>query len=395
MDFSFSAEQQATATALREFATRELRPQYAQADRTGQFAAGIWQRLGEMGLLGLRVPQAHGGQQFDCVTAGLAFEETARGDFNACYGMLLAAFAGELLGQHASPAIQAEWLPAVARGEKIVCVGLTEAQGGSDAAALRTRAVRQGDGSGAHYVLNGEKSSVTLVMAGDACIVFAKTDSGTGLDKSAGSGAGASGVSAFLVPLHSPGVSRQPYADMGSKAIVRGGLFLDSVRVPASHLIGPEHGAFGRVMQAFDYTRALIGLMCIGTAMLTLEETITYTKERQAFGQPISKNQGVSFPIAEWHAQLTMARWHCYRTLWLRDQGQPHSSEAASCKGLVPQLCVDAIQGCLVLHGHYGYTQDFPIEQRLRDVTGQLIADGTPQIQKLIIARGLFGRDFV
>ena len=381
MDFAFSQEQNIIAASLREFATKELLPRYTHWDRSAEFPREIWKKMGAMGLLGLRVPEAFGGQEFDCVTAGLAIEETARGDFNCCYGILNSSFAGDLLSKHACDAINQAWLPPMASGEKVICVCLTEPQGGSDAAAIRTRAVLKGD----RYILNGEKSAVTLLMVGDAGIVFAKTDPD----------AGAKGVSAFLVPFDSPGITRRPYSDMGSKGIVRGSMFLNDVEVPAQNLIGPVNGAFSRVMQTFDYTRGLIGLMCIGAAQVTLEETIRYTRDRIAFGQPISKNQGVSFPIAKWHARLTMARWHCYRTLWLRDQDLPHSSEAAICKGMVPEICVAAIQDCLVLHGHYGYTQDFMLEQRLRDVMGQIIADGTPQIQKLIIARGLFGREFV
>jgi cyclohexanecarboxyl-CoA dehydrogenase len=381
MDFSFSEEQQIIARSLRDFAAAELRPKYAHCDRTGVFPVEVWKKMGAMGLFGLRVPEAYGGQDFDCVTAGLAIEEIARGDFNCCYGMLNSSFVGDLLGKHASEAVKSRWLPGMASGEKIFCVCLTEPQGGSDAANIRARAVRRGD----RYVITGEKSAITLLMVGDAGIVFAKTDPA----------AGARGVSAFLVPLDSPGIRRHPYQDMGAKGIVRGSMFLEDVEVPAENLIGPENGAFSRVMQTFEYTRGLIGLMCIGAAQATLDETISYTKDRQAFGRPISAYQGVSFPVAEWYAKLTMARWHCYRTLWLRDRGLSHNVEAAICKGMVPEICVGAIQDCLVLHGHYGYTQDLPLEQRLRDVAGQLIADGTPQIQKLIIARGLFGREFV
>jgi cyclohexanecarboxyl-CoA dehydrogenase len=381
MDFAFSEEQKIIAASLREFAIDELLPKYSHWDRTGEFPAETWKKMGKMGLLGMRVPEAYGGQEFDCVTAGLAIEETARGDFNCCYGILNSCFAGDLLGKHASDSIKKTWLPAMAAGEKVICVCLTEPHAGSDAASIRTRAVRKGD----KYILNGEKSAITLVMVGNAGIVFAKTDPD----------AGAKGVSAFLVPFDSPGISRHPYSDMGSKGIVRGSMFLQDVEVPAENLIGPENGAFSRVMQTFEYTRGLIGLMCIGAAQVTIEETIAYTKDRVAFGQPVSKNQGVSFPIAEWYSRLTMARWHCFRTVWLRDQGLPHNTEAAICKVMVPEMCVHAIHDCMVLHGHYGYTQDFMVEQRLRDVAGQLIADGTPQIQKLIIARGLFGREFV
>lgn len=315
------------------------------------------------------------------MTAGIAIEAVARGDFNLCYGILNSAFVGDLMARNASEPLCREWLPRLAAGDARISVCLTEPHCGSDAASIRTRAERDGD----DFILNGEKASVTLVMAADAGIVFARTDPD----------AGSRGVSAFLVPFDVPGVTRHPYADMGSKCILRGSLFLDNVRVPAANLIGTLNGAFGSAMQTFEYTRALIGLMCVGAAMQTLEETIAYTRERTAFGQPVSRNQGVSFPVAEAWSRLEMARWHCLRTLWLRDQNRPHNAEAAVCKGMVPEICVDVIRDCLVLHGHYGYTQDLPIEQRLRDVCGQLIADGTPQIQKIIIARHLYGRENV
>jgi cyclohexanecarboxyl-CoA dehydrogenase len=381
MDFAFSDEQRMVADSIRAFATGELLPKYMHWDRTEQFPREQWLKMGALGLLGLRVPEAYGGQGADCVTAGLSIEEVARGDFNCCYGILNCCFAGDLLGRFASEAVKRTWLPPMAAGEKVLCVCLTEPQGGSDAAAIRTRAVRKGDS----YVLNGEKSAITLLMVGAAGIVFAKTDPS----------AGARGVSAFLVPFDTPGITRHPYSDMGSRGIVRGSMFIEDVAIPAENLIGPEGGAFSRVMQTFDYTRALIGLMCLGAAQVTVEETVAYLKERKAFGRPVSMNQGASFPIAEWAAKMEMARWLCYRTLWLRDQGLPHTREAAMCKMQGPDIAAGAIHDCLILHGHYGFTKDYPVEQRLRDVIGQQIADGTPQIQKLVVARDIFGREFI
>lgn len=337
--------------------------------------------MGELGLFGLRWPTEYGGQNADCLTAGLVIEEIARGDFNCCYGLLNAGLIGDIISKFAAEPLRQAYLPSLAAGEKVMCVCLTEPQGGSDASAIRTRAIRKGD----HYILSGEKSAITLLMVGDAAIVFAKTDQD----------AGARGVSCFLIPLDSPGVTRHAYSDLGSRGIVRGSMFLDDVVVPPNHLIGPENGGFSTVMQAFDYTRALIGLMCIGAAEVAIAETVRYLKERRSFGQPVSKNQSASFPLAEWSAKLEMARWLCYRTLWLRDQGKSHTREAAMCKMLVPPMAAAAAHECLILHGHYGYTRDFPIEQRVRDLIGQEIADGTPQIMKLIVARELFGRDFV
>ncbi len=381
MDFSFSDEQRLVRESVRAFAERDLLPKYAYWDRNGEFPREQWLKMGALGLLGLRVSGEYGGQEGECVTAGLAIEEVARGDFSCCYGMLTCCLIGDVLGKFASETIKANWLPGLAAGQKVLCICLTEPHCGSDAAAIRTRAVRKGD----TYVLNGEKSAITLLMVGDGAIVFAKTDPA----------AGAKGVSAFFVPLDSPGVTRAPYSDLGARGIVRGSLFLDNVEIPADNLIGPEGGGFSRVMQAFDYTRALIGLMCLGAARVTLDETVDYVRQRQSFGQPLSKNQGVSFPLAQWAAKIEMARWFCYRTLWLRDQGQPHTVEAAMCKMEAPLVASGAVHECLILHGHYGYTKDFRVEQRLRDVIGQEIADGAPQIMKIIVARDLIGREYV
>jgi cyclohexanecarboxyl-CoA dehydrogenase len=380
LDFALTEDQSILQRTLAEFARAELAPNYTRWDRNREFPAALWPRLGAIGVFGLRVPEGFGGAGLSYLDAGLAIEQVAKGDFNVCYGILNACFAGDILSRFAAPEICAAWLPPLAAGEKILSVCLTEPHCGSDAAAIRTSAVRDGD----HFVLNGEKSAITLLMAADAAIIFAKTAPERK----------AAGVTAFLLPLDPPGLSKSRYEDMGAKGIVRGSLFLDDVRIPAGNMIGPENAGFTQVMQTFDYTRALIGLMCLGAAEQTLEETVAYVKNRQAFGQPISRNQGVSFPLAEAKSKLEMLRWLCYRTLWLRDQGFAHTAEAAMCKAEGPTLCADIIRDCLVLHGHYGYTQDFPVEQRYRDVLGQVIADGTPQIMKLIIARHMLGREF-
>jgi cyclohexanecarboxyl-CoA dehydrogenase len=195
--------------------------------------------------------------------------------------------------------------------------------------------------------------------------------------------------------MDAPGVSRIALRDMGERAIQRGSLFLDDVHVPREFLIGDEGRGFYLIMQAFDYSRVIIALMCIGAAEQSLDETIDYVKHRQAFGRPLAKFEGVSFPVAEHATMLEAARWLCYRTLWLRDQGLPHSKEAAMVKWWGPKVAVDAIHECILLHGHYGYTQDLPLEQRLRDVIGLEIGDGTAQVSKIVIARELFGREFL
>ena len=381
MDFKLTDVQESMVTTVRKFATKELLPKYTYWDRNEQFPREQWQKMGDLGLLGLRVPPEYGGQATDCVTAGLMAEEIARGDFSCGYGVLLTCLIGDILERFATESVKQTWMSPMATGEKILCIALTEPHCGSDAAALKARAVRKGD----KYVLNGEKSSVSLVLASDAAVVFAKTDPA----------AGAKGISTFLVPFDLPGISRFPYNDMGEKAIVRGSLFMDDVEIPAENLIGDEGSGFIQVMQGFDYSRALIGLMCVGAAQVTLNETIEYVKERKAFGKPLSQNQGISFPLVEWATRVDMVRLLCYHTLSLRDNGLPHTKEAAMCKWQGPEIAAAAIHNCLLLHGHYGYTTDFPVEQRLRDVIGLQIGDGTAQVQKMIIARELFGREFI
>ena len=379
MDLAFSPEQEELVRTLRQFARRELAPRSAEWDKSGRFPWEAWRRMGELGLLGLRMPAAHGGQEADFVTFGIAMEEIGRGDFSCTYGLQLAGLAGEILGRSAPAELQARWLPPTARGEIAIALALTEPGAGSDAANLTCRAERDGDG----YVISGEKSGISLGMAAQAAIVFARTDP-------AGR---ARGVTAFLVPLDEGGVSRSPLRDMGARAIGRAVLAFDHVRVPGSHRLGAEGTGFYQVMQGFDYNRIGIALACLGVAQQSLEETMAYVKERKAFGRALARFEGVSFPIAEAATHLEACRWLCYRALWLADQGRPHTKESAMTKWWGPRLAVETIHQCLLLHGHYGYTDELPFEQRMRDVIGLEIGDGAAEVMKMVVARELMGRE--
>jgi cyclohexanecarboxyl-CoA dehydrogenase len=379
MDLAFSPEQDELVRTLRQFARRELAPHSAQWDRTGEFPWEAWRRMGELGLLGLRIPAAYGGQEADFLTFGIAMEEIGRGDFSCTYGIQLAGLAGEILGRSGSDAIKTRWLPPTASGEAVVALALTEPGAGSDAANLACRAERDGDG----YVITGEKSGISLGMAAQAAIVFARTDP-VGR---------ARGVTAFLVPLDRPGVSRSPLRDMGTRAIGRAVLAFDQVRLPASHRLGEEGTGFYQVMQGFDYNRIGIALACLGVAQQSVEETMVYVKERRAFGRALARFEGVSFAIAEAATHLEACRWLCYRALWLADQGRPHTKESAMTKWWGPRLAVDTIHQCLLLHGHYGYTDELPFEQRMRDVIGLEIGDGAAEVMKMVVARELMGRE--
>jgi cyclohexanecarboxyl-CoA dehydrogenase len=284
-----------------------------------------------------------------------------------------------ILIRNAQPELTQHWVPRMIRGEAVVAICLTEPRGGSDAANLQLRARRVGD----HYVLNGEKTSITFADRADGYVVFART----GTPES-----GARGVTAFFVPADSPGIQRTCFNDVGSAIAGRGSVFFDDVRVPLDHRLGDEGKGFTQVMQGFDYSRALIGLQCVGAAQASLDEAFAYAKEREAFGRPIGQFQGVTFPLVEGESHIAAIRQLAFHTLALRDAGQAHTAEAAMIKWMGPKTAFDVIHQCLLTFGHYGWSKDLPHQQRMRDVMGLEIGDGTAGVMKLIIAREKIGR---
>lgn len=281
---------------------------------------------------------------------------------------------GQIIARYADASLAREWLGEMTAGRKVACIALTEPGGGSDAASLRLKAELKGD----VYVLNGEKTSISMADQADVAVVFART--GTVEQR-------ASGISAFLVPMNLPGISTTRFEDAGERAIGRGSIFFDNVEVPASHRLGDENKGFKQVMQGFDYSRALIGLQCLALAQQSLDETWQWLTERKAFGQALSSFQGLTHPLAELQTYVHAARLQCYYALWLKDNKLPHNAEAAMNKWWGPELAFDVVKQCLLAHGHTGYGEDLPFAQRLRDVLGLQIGDGTAQIMKNIIAR--------
>jgi cyclohexanecarboxyl-CoA dehydrogenase len=374
-----SDEQRAFLETARRFAKEKLAPRYQAREKEGRIDRALIAEMGSLGLIGVDLPEEYGGLGQPSVTAGLVIEALAYGDFNASYVQLLASLQGSILARHAAPELARHWIKRIVAGEAIVAVALTEPRGGSDAGNLALAAKRVPGG----YELRGEKSSISMADQADATIVFART--GTPEE-------GPRGVTAFLVPMDSKGVSTTRFTDLGSKAVGRGSIFFDGVFVPEENRLAGEGQGFAQVMQGFDFSRALIGLQCAGAAQASLDETWAYVKERRAFGAPIAQYQGVTFPLAEGETMIAALRQLCYHALALRDEGAPHTAEAAMCKWLGPKTAVEVVHQCLLTHGHYGWSLDLPHQQRLRDVMGLEIGDGTAQIMKLVIAREKAGR---
>ena len=372
---------QALALAARRFAQERVAPGFLERDRTRELDRGLLREMAALGFVLPELPEAQGGLGLGCLAAGVIHEEIARADLSFSYLNLLASLNGQILSTYGDPAVTGPWLRQMLQGEAICAIALTEPRGGSDAANLRLRVERVGDA----YVVNGEKTSISAADQADITIVFGRTGSAE---------AGAHGVTALLVPMGTPGVTTSRFDCHGQRAIGRGSIFFENVRIPASHRLGDENKGFVQVMHGFDFSRSLIGLQCLAVARVSLEETWAYVTQREAFGQPLSAFQGVTHPLARFDTEIEGARLLCLQGLWLKDQGLPHSAEAGMAKWWGPKLAYEAIHQCLLSHGHGGYDRGV-LEQRLRDVLGFQIGDGTAQIMKTIIARARAGRRFV
>lgn len=378
--FVFSREHADFEASVAALGRREFHDGYLARATTEEMCWDELKALGRHGLLGMTLPAAHGGQDADPVTVGIACEQMARSDFNLAYlifgSVLLDGLLSGLPAHVGEPVVHA-----VAAGEQVVCLALTEPRGGSDASGLSVRA-RPVEGG---FRLSGEKTSVTLGAHASHAIVVGTVDPALR----------SRGTRRLLVPLDDPTISRQRFVDPGFRPLSRVGLSFDDTFVPADHEISDGGSGLAAQLADFDFTRALLGLMVLGAARRAMDSTVDWVRRREAFGAPIATYQGVSFTLAEWDTQLEAARWLCYRTLGLRAAGLPHTREAAMCKWWAPRIAVQAINDCIVLHGHVGWSTEMPLQQLLLDVSGLQIGDGTPQIQKLVIARQLIGREHV
>jgi cyclohexanecarboxyl-CoA dehydrogenase len=378
VDFSLTPEQERFAARVRKFAEERIAPHYQDGDRTGRMRPGLPAELAGQGLLGLRVPTEHGGIGVDCVTTGIALEELARADFNACYPALNAALIADVLTGHASVAQRDRWLEPMATGESLVALCLTEPGHGSDAAAIETAAERDGDG----WRITGVKTSIMMGAYATHGLIFARTG-----------GPGARGVTAFYARLDDAHVTRVPSRDLGGRAAGRAELRFDGLPVDAGDVVGGAGMGFVQVMRGFDYSRALISLMCLAAASASLEEAAGHVRSRQAFGGPLGRFQGVAFPLVEYETYVRAARLLAFEALWRKDQGLEHGLQANMAKAWAPRLSADACHQALLLFGQLGWSEELPLGQRMRDVIGLEIGDGTQQVTRLVAARLLLGRE--
>jgi len=380
MSFVFTDEEELFRRQIQEFAQKELTPGVKERAKKTAVDMKLVKKMADLGLLAMNVPEKYGGQKVSWVTVGIAIEEMSKVDFTV--GVLPIGTCG-YLGQALSYApeyLQDRWFKPVIDGDMLCCLCLTEPDCGSDAVALKTKAIKDGK----HYIINGEKTSISWGMQAKVGVVFAKTDPA----------AGAKGVSAFIVPVDTPGLTKSSIPDMGWPSAQRASFFFDDARIPADHLLGEEGQGFYLAMNVIGVVRVALTLQAIGHAEGALDEAISYAKQRTAFGRPLANFQAVSFKIAEEATKLEAARLLCYKALALRDKGERNLKEASMAKWYGARVAMEACHEALLIHGQIGYSEECRVEQRLRNVIGNEIGDGTAEIMKLNISREIIGKEF-
>ncbi len=385
MDLTLTAEQTLLRDTARDLATKEILPRAAEIDRAHQFPRAIVSRLGELGLLGVMVPEAWGGAGMDAVSYALALEEISRAC--ASTGVIMSvqnSLVCAPLVSSGTDAQRARWLPDLATGKKIGCFALSEPEAGSDAAAQRTSAVKKGAG----WVLNGTKNFITNAPAADVMLVAANTGRPAGAASAPGKGA--RGISIFLVPTDAPGVKiGKPDDKLGIRGAVSAQVFLEDCTVGADALLGAEGEGFKIAMRALDGGRIGIAAQAVGIARAAFEDAVRYAQERKTFGQPIADHQAIQFKLADMSTEIEAARLLLWRAAAKKDAGGRYTREAAMAKLFASEVANRVAKEAVQVFGGYGYLADFPAERHFRDAKITEIYEGTSEIQRLVIASSL------
>ncbi|MFJ4502829.1 acyl-CoA dehydrogenase family protein [Streptomyces sp. NPDC088864] len=379
MNLELSEEQEAVRQLARDFVARDVAPYAAEWDRSENVDKSIVKKLGSLGFLGLTVPEEYGGSGGDHLAYCVVTEELGRGDssvrgiVSVSLGLVaktVAAWGDEKQKRH--------WLPRLTSGDAVGCFGLTEPGTGSDAAGLATRAVRDG----ADYVVNGSKMFITNGTWADVVLLFARTDDAPGHR----------GISAFLVPADTPGLTRRTiHGKLGLRGQATAELVLQDVRVPASALLGPEGKGFSIAMSALAKGRMSVAAGCVGIAQAALDAAVGYAGQREQFGRPIAGYQLVQELISDISVDVEAARLLTWRVADLVDRGRDFATAASQAKLFASEAAVRAANNALQVFGGYGYIDEYPVGKLLRDARVMTLYEGTSQIQKLIIGRSLTG----
>jgi alkylation response protein AidB-like acyl-CoA dehydrogenase len=379
MNLGLSDEQTAVRQLAQDFVRREIAPHVVEWDRAEEVDRSIVKKLGGVGFLGLTVDEEYGGSGGDHLAYCLVTEELGRGD-SSVRGIVSVSLGlvAKSIASWGSEEQKRRWLPGLTSGEYVGCFGLTEPGTGSDAGSLTTRAVRDGD----DYVVNGTKTFITNGTWADVVLLFARSTDAPGHK----------GVSAFLVPTDTPGLTRRTiHGKLGLRGQTTAELSFEDVRVPAGAMMAPEGKGFTVAMSALAKGRMSVAAGCVGIAQAALDAAVTYATEREQFGRTIAHHQLVQELISDIAVDVDAARLLTWRVADLVDRGLPFATESSKAKLFASEAAVRAANNALQVFGGYGYIDEYPAGKLLRDARVMTLYEGTSQIQKLVIGRALTG----
>ena len=380
MDLDLSPEHRLLRDTVREVMEREVAPVVDEHERARRFPVDVVRRLGELGWLGIPIPEDEGGTGMDTLAYAIAVEEIGR--VWGSLGLIVAAHTSLGCGplHIAGTAEQkATWLAPMASGRVIGAYGLTEPEAGSDAGGTRTTARFEDGPDGGWWVIDGGKRFITNAGQAGTYIVTART--GEAAD-------GAAEISAFIVPADTPGFRVGRLEEkMGLHASATGELHFDGARVPAANMLGARGGGFRTFLKVLDGGRISVAALALGLAQAALDAAVPYVRERRQFGRPIGSFEGVAFLIADMSTEIEAARALVWRAAWLKDQGRDYSLAAAQAKLYASEVSSHVTNAAIQVHGGYGYVEEYKVERFLRDAKLTEIGEGTSQIQRLVIAR--------
>ncbi len=378
MDFMFNEEHRLFRDMVRDFVAKEVRPRARHIDETGEFPWDAIRKMGNLGLLGLDIPEEYGGMGADTLSVAILFEELGAG----CGSTALVAEAHLCLGTAAINLFGSEeqkqhYLPALASGKSLAGLGLTEPGAGSDLVnGVRTVARRDGN----EWVINGAKMWLTNAGVADYVVLLVRTDPEKGKH----------GMSQIIVPTNTPGFEvGPPEKKMGLHGAWSHAVSLDNVRVPLDNLLGEEGRGLHQSLQVLDGGRIAIAALAVGIGRAAYEAALQYARERTTFGKPLIEHQAIQFKLAEMATQLEAARWLIYRAAWLKDQGLPYTKEGAMAKLVATDAAEFVTREAIQIHGGYGYSREYEVERMYRDARLMSIGEGTTEVMKMVIAKRL------
>ncbi len=377
MDFRLTDDQQMVRDTAREFAARELEPKAAARDRSGEFPVRELKALAQLGLLGVNIPEAYGGAAAGVVAYSLAMTEIARADASVSVAMAVTNMVGEVIVKFGTEEQKRAFVPRLTSGEAVAgAFALSEPQAGSDPAAMSTTARRTAGG----WRLDGAKQWITSGDRAGVFIVWAKTDPQ----------AGAKGISTFIVPGGTPGLSAGKHEEkLGLRGSSTVPLLFDGCELPESALLGKLGGGLSVALTALDGGRIGIASQALGLGAAALAHSVSYAKQRHQFGRPIADNQAIQFRLADVATELEAARLLTMRAALLKERDKPFSREASMAKLYASEAAWRACDAAVQIHGGYGYTREYPVERFLRDVRVTRIYEGTSEVQRIVIGRSL------